>query len=407
MKPRFNFIKLLIALFSVFVCLVIVYQIYCYFYVSVATEYATIIECEDTETVTGYFLRDESIIQSTDSKYIDITVNSGEKVSNGGVIANVYSSEDSAKTQSQIRDLQFRIDEIKSVISAASGYNSGSEYKNEIKKDAISISDSLDRGDVSAAFTAASDFTSNVIKSKISKGEITNYTDKLKELESQMSALVSSAAPVASYITAANSGYFVQKADGLENQLSLELGEDITAQTFMSIEEKCSQNTSYTENYIGKLVKGSVWRVCFKTDSEKFENTDIGSVLYIRIPSVTDDKIKCTVTSISNDSDYTYVVIESNVISGDILSQRSCQIDVVIDTYRGLRVDKNALRKIEDNEGVYIRSNGILKFRKVNILYIGSTYAVVEYDVIDTSGLQAYDEVVVKGSNLYDGKVVA
>ena len=407
MKPRFNFIKLLIALFSVFVCLVIVYQIYCYFYVSVATEYATIIECEDTETVTGYFLRDESIIQSTDSKYIDITVNSGEKVSNGGVIANVYSSEDSAKTQSQIRDLQFRIDEIKSVISAASGYNSGSEYKNEIKKDAISISDSLDRGDVSAAFTAASDFTSNVIKSKISKGEITNYTDKLKELESQMSALVSSAAPVASYITAANSGYFVQKADGLENQLSLELGEDITAQTFMSSEEKCSQNTSYTENYIGKLVKGSVWRVCFKTDSEKFENTDIGSVLYIRIPSVTDDKIKCTVTSISNDSDYTYVVIESNVISGDILSQRSCQIDVVIDTYRGLRVDKNALRKIEDNEGVYIRSNGILKFRKVNILYIGSTYAVVEYDVIDTSGLQAYDEVVVKGSNLYDGKVVA
>ena len=407
MKTRFNFIKLLIALFSVFVCLVIVYQIYCYFYVSVATEYATIIECEDTETVTGYFLRDESIIQSTDSKYIDITVNSGEKVSNGGVIANVYSSEDSAKTQSQIRDLQLRIDEIKSVISAASGYNSGSEYKNEIKKDAISISDSLDRGDVSAAFTAASDFTSNVIKSKISKGEMTNYTDKLKELESQMSALVSSAAPVASYITAANSGYFVQKADGLENQLSLELGEDITAQTFMSIEEKCSQNTSYTENYIGKLVKGSVWRVCFKTDSEKFENTDIGSVLYIRMPSVTDDKIKCTVTSISNDSDYTYVVIESNVISGDILSQRSCQIDVVIDTYRGLRVDKNALRKIEDNEGVYIRSNGILKFRKVNILYIGSTYAVVEYDVIDTSGLQAYDEVVVKGSNLYDGKVVA
>ncbi len=61
MKTRFNFIKLLIALFSVFVCLVIVYQIYCYFYVSVATEYATIIECEDTETVTGYFLRDESI----------------------------------------------------------------------------------------------------------------------------------------------------------------------------------------------------------------------------------------------------------------------------------------------------------------------------------------------------------
>ena len=407
MKPKFNFIKLLIALFSVFVCLVIVYQIYCYFYVSVATEYATLIECEDTETVSGYFLRDESVIKSENSKYIDITVNSGEKVSNGGVIANVYSSEDSAKTQSQIRDLQLRIDEIKSVISAASGYNTGSEYKNEIKKDAINISRYLSQGDISEAFAAASDFTSNVIKSKISKGEITNYTDKLKELENQMSVLVSSSAPVASYITAANSGYFVEKADGLENQLSLALADDITAESFQNIEEKCTQNTAYTENYIGKLVSGSIWRVCFKTESEKFDKTDAGSTLYIRIPSVTDDKIKCTVSSISKDGNYTYVVLESNVISGDILAQRSCQIDVVIDTYSGLRVDKNAIRKVEDVEGVYIRSNGILKYRKVNILYISSTYVVVEYDVLDTSGLQAYDEVVVKGSNLYEGKVVA
>ena len=48
-----------------------------------------------------------------------------------------------------------------------------------------------------------------------------------------------------------------------------------------------------------------------------------------------------------------------------------------------------------------------MKYREVDILYIGSTFAVVKYDALNTSGLQAYDEVVIKGSDLYDGKVVA
>lgn len=134
MRLRFNFIKFLFILFFIFLLIVAVYQIYCYFYVSASTEYATVIECEDTVAVSGYFLRDESVISAENSKYIDITVNSGEKISKDGTIANVYSTEDSAKIQSQIRELQLRIDEINSVISAAHGYNTGATYENEIKK---------------------------------------------------------------------------------------------------------------------------------------------------------------------------------------------------------------------------------------------------------------------------------
>ena len=115
MRLRFNLIKFLFILFFIFLLIVAVYQIYCYFYVSASTEYTTVIECEDTVTVSGYFLRDESVIRAENSKYIDITVNSGEKISKNGIIANVYSTEDSAKIQSQIRELQLRIDEMNSV----------------------------------------------------------------------------------------------------------------------------------------------------------------------------------------------------------------------------------------------------------------------------------------------------
>lgn len=407
MRLKFNFIRFVFILFFIFVLIVAVYQVYFHMYVSASTEYTTVVECEDTVSVKGYFLRDEEIIKSENSKYMDITVESGDRVSRNGVIANVYSTEDSAKIQSQIRELQDRINEIKNVISSAAGYNTGSEYSNEIRRDALSISDKVTKGEISSAFKAASDFTSNVIKSKISKGEITDYSGKLTELEAQMNELKSKSSAVASYVTVPSSGYYVNKADGLEGELNIASANEISPEIFSAIENKCSSAQAYSENYIGKLVSGTEWRVCFKTDSDKFERIKAGEAVYIRIPSVIDSKIKCTVDEIAKSDGFTYVVLSSNVISGDILLQRSCEIDVIISTYRGLRIDKNAIRKVEDSEGVYVRNNGILKYRKVEILYIGSTFAVVKYDVQNSNGLQAYDEVVIKGSDLYDGKVVA
>ena len=82
-------------------------------------------------------------------------------------------------------------------------------------------------------------------------------------------------------------------------------------------------------------------------------------------------------------------------------------IDIIIDSYSGLRIDKNAIRKINGEDGVFIKSNGIVRYRKVDILYFASAFAVVKYDSLDTSGVQVYDEVIVKGSDLYDGKVIA
>ena len=45
-------------------------------------------------------------------------------------------------------------------------------------------------------------------------------------------------------------------------------------------------------------------------------------------------------------------------------------------------------------------------FKPINILYSDESFTVCKYEP-DTSGtLRIYDEVITKGSNLYDGKVV-
>ena len=319
----------------------------------------------------------------------------------------MYSNENSAKAHAQIRELQSRIDEIEEVIETSRGYNSGVSYSSTITKNMIGMSDSVSGGDMNKAFLKASEFTSNVIKSKISSGEIVDYSDKLSQLQSQMDQLKGTSAPVASYITVPGSGYFLSKADGLEDSLSLKSGDEITAASYENIVAECGSGKSAGAGYIGKLVSGSQWRVCFSSDSDKLSRVSPGSTLYIRIPSVTDAKIKCSVVSSANEGGVNYVVLESNMVTGDILSQRECEIEVVVNTYNGLRVGKNAIRKVDGKEGVYAMYNGIIRYRQVEVLYIGSTYAVVAYNPTSGSSLQVYDEVVVKGSDLYDGKVIS
>ncbi len=406
MKFRFNFIKLILSLFGVFILFVTLYQIYNYLYKTPGTEFAVQIQCEEKVSVKGYFVRNEKVINSGGSKYYDIIVSNGGKISKNGTIANVYNTDNAAKTQSDIRDLQAQIDEFKKILSTSSKYKEDISYNSEIKKHALEIAQNVSTDNLNDAFHSASEFTTSIIKSKIASGEITDYSDKLKQLESQMENLHAQTSSAVKYITAPESGYFSYKVDGLEDKLNISMTDEITPELFDEIVNLSSQMTENVSS-IGKVVKGSDWRVCFKTDSAKFENITVGSTIYIRLPSVTEDKIKCTVVDFEKQDGQVYIVLESNMVTGDLISQRVCDMDIIINSYSGLRIDKNAIRKIDGEDGVFVKSNGILRYRKVNILYFSSTYVVVKYEPLNASGVQVFDEVIVRGSDLYDGKVIA
>ncbi len=406
MKVKFNFIKFLITVFLIFVSVILINQLYIHLYKAVTTEYAVQISCEETVNTQGYFVRDEQVIYTGNSKYFDVVISNGGKVAKNGTIANVYSTEKSAKLQSQIRELEVKIDEYKSVAKSGSGANDTTAYINNIQKDAAKIGDGVSSSNPSSAFENASDFLISVIKHKISIGEITDYKETIKELENEKRSLSSQATSATKYLTSPVSGYFSHKTDGVEANLEMNMVDLMTPEVYNNVVDNCN-NTQTLSNAIGKVVKGSDWRVCFKSRADKFETVENGDTLYIRVPSLTNSKIKCTVTSLVNDGEDVYVVLQSNFVTGDLLSQRSCEIEVIIDSYDGLRVDKNSLRKIDGKNGVFVKSNGILRYREVNLLYIGASYAVIEYDPVKKTAVQAYDEVVISGSDLYDGKVIS
>ena len=99
------------------------------------------------------------------------------------------------------------------------------------------------------------------------------------------------------------------------------------------------------------------------------------------------------------------MVFSCNYVNGDLAAMRQKEMTAVLETYSGLQVNSKAIRFVDGKKGVYVLSGSTINFVPVNVLYSTDSYCICEEQ---TTGLRIrlYDEIVIKGKNLYDGKVV-
>ena len=74
--------------------------------------------------------------------------------------------------------------------------------------------------------------------------------------------------------------------------------------------------------------------------------------------------------------------------------------------YKGLRISQKALRILDGEKGVYVKSGYSVKFKKVDILYTGLDYYLCQIQYGSSDQLSLFDEVIVEGTDLYDGKPI-
>ena len=100
------------------------------------------------------------------------------------------------------------------------------------------------------------------------------------------------------------------------------------------------------------------------------------------------------------------VVIRSTSVNADTVSHRTASVKVSFQNYKGLRIAQKALRIVNGEKGVYIRSGYSVRFKKVDILYTGPDYYLCRVQYGSTDQLNLFDEVIVEGTDLYDGKPI-
>ena len=93
-------------------------------------------------------------------------------------------------------------------------------------------------------------------------------------------------------------------------------------------------------------------------------------------------------------------------MNSELASLRTGAITIIKDEYEGIMVKKTALRVVDGVTGVFVVSGMEAKFVAVDIIYSTEDYSICALNTSDSSKLRLYDKIIVKGKNLYDGKII-
>ena len=82
---------------------------------------------------------------------------------------------------------------------------------------------------------------------------------------------------------------------------------------------------------------------------------------------------------------------------------------IYFESYEGLRVDADALHIVDGEKGVYVKYGNLARWRKIQIVYQNEEYMLVAEDgkVGTDNELRMFDEVIVEGTDLRDGKILS
>lgn len=157
---------------------------------------------------------------------------------------------------------------------------------------------------------------------------------------------------------------------------------------------------------IGKTVNNYEWYLAAEIDTAESELLKVGSEIKLRFTELDENEINATVYSVSSEEDgKVTVIVKSNKYVKSIYYTSTARTQLIKHTYTGIKVPQKALRIQNDKKGVYVMRGNVVRFVPVNINYSDKDWVITSENE-ENGGIKLYDEVVLKGKKLYDGKVV-
>lgn len=332
-------------------------------------------------------------------------VEDGERVSEGTVIAEKYTGDSQSAAREQLIRLQNNID-----LLTKSQNSAGSDLTlltTQTKTALYNLLDQLDTASYSGMQDAESEFLLAQNRLQISTGQASGFQSTIAELEAERDTVAAQLAGLET-ITAAENGYFISAASAMPLDLEEQTLKDATP---AQIQELLQEGVSLsTESLAGRIVEGFSWRFYTVCDLETAERFDGLTDVHISIPGKEETPLDATVSSVELDEEagLAKIVVECQTINSDVLrlGQETAKID--LETYQGIRIDKNALHIVDGEKGAYVKYGDLQRFRKIQILYEDDQYMLVPADgaVGTDNEVRLYDEIIVEGSNLQDGGLI-
>lgn len=403
------------------------YQVYRFVYKPYETERAFSYTMTETVRTKGIVVRDEESFENNSAGMLSYTASDAEKITSGSVIGNIYDSYEQASAVQRIKELDEELSELVKITDPGSVVYVNTEIlSNQINEKLGILVQLAATGDASGEISLRTQIQSLLNKKQLITGQVSGFSDRISNLKQEKEILAQQVGNNFETLKAPYSGYFARYCDGVENRLSLE---SVSKMPDTELNELISGKYSRDESLTGKIVKDHRWYfVSFvsKKDSEKFKT---GSKVYLNFPAKRITDIPATIYSVtSSETGERYkIVLECDYISPGLLTLRSATAEISFKTYSGLRISSQAVRMVNGQAGVYVKTGYNIQFRPIRIIYQDSDFTLCgpvlegesqmnilvqgqdqpeETETISNKPLEMFDEVIIGGTDIYDGKPI-
>lgn len=401
MEKRNKVIQILIIVSILFF---FAYQYYVGFYASIATESADTFEYTEGIDATATFIRNEVALTSDDSGTVHFLVSNGEKVAKDGKIADIFSNDAASAAASRIAE----IDKQLKLISEIEGYNDTTAVdvdtiNQRISSHLNSFVYATQDGRFTDAGNCATELLTMMTRKQVATGQQSDFSVLKADLNSEKSNLLLQMGSPKKSIFSNTAGYFVSNADGYEKVLTSSNLENTTPEYIENLKQE-----TVAENVIGKIVYDYEWFLAVPVTLNDSMHYKVSDTVTVKIDTSSISRITATIHSInlSDTEEKAVMILRCNAMNSELASLRTASVKIIRKEYSGIKVDSKAIRIVDSVTGVYVVSGLEAKFVTVNILYSDDDYKICELNTADTSKLRLYDEIIVKGKNLYDGKII-
>ena len=391
-------------LFMGFVLLFMGYNGVRYFYKPVETEITYEYTIADKEKTKALMVREEEVLPfAKPSGVFDYTVEDGEVVVGKTVIARTYENDDALFNKSKTQELDRKIASLENAAKSSSSLKGIENIASQINKGVTNTVVSAVKKDLSKIGDTYENLNFLLAKKYVMNGgkDLPVHIAELKQEREKYAG----GYQTRENIRSGKEGYFSSYTDGYENILS---PETLNEKSFQELEDLFSScRDKKPSDSIGKVVKNHNWYALCITNIKKQDNLRIGEKVTLDFKEKDCRDLPATVTSIKINDEGTKmaVILKCSRINEDILSKRVSDVTISSKSFRGYKVNKSALRFIDDKEGVYVIKGGTAVFREVKVIYSSDNYVICAPDM-GSGFLDLFDEVIVKGTDIYEGKLI-
>lgn len=361
----------------------------------------------------AFIVRDEEYIDQKTTGTVVPLIKDGMRVASGDAVARVCGTTEDAANMSALLDAKESLARYQELSEQTELNALDMEKLNkDIDSSFTELIEASGKGDFSNVSQNIEELENKLASKQILKDGTIDLTAKFNELGAKIKSLESKKIS-SSDVLAPLSGYYISNLDGYENAIDYDKIGDLTVGETEKLFDKKPDDVT---GRMGKIVGSYKWYLVTVMDSKYSLLMSEGDTMKINMPYYGFKDVEVRVEKISTtQNNKVAVAFSCNRMNETYANMRAEDIELVFKEYKGYKVNSSSIRREKDEKGneidiVYILRGDIMNARKIEIIYDAGDYVLVSEETEASNGyrpIKRYDEVIVKGRNLSDGKSIS